>query len=110
MLESAAATFHRKDTVAVFRQADATTFRATDFGTECFDRILVSYALSMIPNWPATIDAALAPLVPGGPVHIVHFGQQEHLPRVFRRLLHAWHATFPITPRAAFRPAHGERI
>src|SRR3546814_816221 len=110
MLESAAATFHRKDTVAVFRQADATNFRATDFGTEGFDRILVSYALSMIPNWQATIDAALAALVPGGSVHIVDFGQQEHLPRVFRRLLQAWLAKFHVTPRADLREALEERL
>ena len=110
MLESAATTFHRKDTVPVLRQADATDFRAADFGTEGFDRILVSYALSMIPNWQATIDAALAALVPGGSVHIVDFGQQENLPRTFRRLLQAWLAKFHVTPRADLREALEERL
>ena len=110
MLESAAATFHLKDTDPVLRQADATDFKAADFGAEGFDRILVSYALSMIPDWQAAIDAALAALVPGGSFHIVDFGQQENLPHVFRRLLQAWLAKFHVTPRENLREALEERL
>jgi hypothetical protein len=41
---------------------------------------MISYALSMIPDWERAIDAALAALNPGGQLHIVDFGQQEGLP------------------------------
>ncbi len=34
-----------------FRVADATAFTPREFGVSGFDRILISYALSMIPDW-----------------------------------------------------------
>ncbi|MFD1746995.1 class I SAM-dependent methyltransferase [Rhizobium helianthi] len=80
--------------------ADATKFQAQDFSTTGFDRILISYALSMIPGWTGAIDASLAALSPGGSLHIVDFGQQEGLPAWFRTLLQNWLARFHVTPRA----------
>ena len=50
-----------------------------------FDRIFISYSLSMIPRLAKrTIVAALDALAPGGSLHIVDFGQQEGLPGWFR--------------------------
>ena len=80
--------------------ADATNFKAEEFGATGFDRILISYALSMIPNWEGAVDAALAALAPNGSLHIVDFGQQERLPGWFGRLLKAWLTRFHVTPRA----------
>lgn len=79
--------------------ADATNFSAADFGERGFDRIVISYALSMIPEWERAIDAAIAALKPGGSLHIADFGQQEGWPGGFRRLLQAWLRRFHVTPR-----------
>ncbi|ARQ10953.1 SAM-dependent methyltransferase protein [Rhizobium etli] len=100
MLISARKTFATKATIPEFRVADATAFTPRDFGVSGFDRILISYALSMIPDWERAVDASIAALNPGGQLHIVDFGQQEGLPRWFRRMLQAWLAKFHVTPRA----------
>ncbi|SMF71679.1 S-adenosylmethionine-diacylgycerolhomoserine-N-methlytransferase [Xaviernesmea oryzae] len=99
MLESARANFRAKPVTPDFQVADATDFKAEDFGVGGFDRILISYALSMIPDWEKAVDAALAALAPNGSLHIVDFGQQERLPRWFGRLLKAWLTRFHVTPR-----------
>ena len=81
-------------------RADAGAFDTQAlFGTAAVDRVFISYALSMIPDWPAAIAAGLAALKPEGTLHVVDFGQQEQLPRWFARLLHAWLAKFHVTPR-----------
>ncbi|MGO4832644.1 class I SAM-dependent methyltransferase, partial [Rhizobiaceae sp. 2RAB30] len=72
-------------------QGDATAFDPQMlFGEAGFDRVFISYSLSMIPGWEKTVAAALAVLNPGGSLHIVDFGRQEHLPSWFKRLLRAW--------------------
>lgn len=79
-------------------QADATAFDAEAlFGKTSFDRVFISYALSMIPSWERSVSAALA--ASNGSVHIVDFGQQERLPGWFRSLLTGWLARFHVTPR-----------
>ncbi|MBX4905873.1 MULTISPECIES: class I SAM-dependent methyltransferase [Rhizobium] len=103
MLISARKTFATKATIPEFRVADATAFTPREFGVSGFDRILISYALSMIPDWERAVDASIAALNPGGQLHIVDFGQQEGLPRWFRRMLQAWLARFHVTPRADLR-------
>jgi S-adenosylmethionine-diacylgycerolhomoserine-N-methlytransferase len=100
MLASAERNFTGRSTVPTFARADATRFSTSDFGTDGFDRILISYALSMIPDWENAIDAALAALAPQGSLHIVDFGMQEQLPRFFGSALRAWLAKFHVTPRA----------
>ncbi len=103
MLISARKTFATKATIPDFRVADATAYTPREFGTTGFDRILISYALSMIPDWERAVDASIAALNPGGQLHIVDFGQQEGLPTWFRSLLQAWLAKFHVTPRANLR-------
>ena len=68
------------------------------FGTAQFDRIFISYSLSMIPQWRAVLDVAIALLAPAGELRIVDFGAQEGLPDAFRRLLRRWLALFHVTP------------
>jgi S-adenosylmethionine-diacylgycerolhomoserine-N-methlytransferase len=81
-------------------RGDATAFDAAAlFGRERFDRVFISYALSMIPNWDRAIGQALACLAPGGSLHIVDFGGQERLPDWFRAALRAWLARFHVAPR-----------
>lgn len=103
MLISARKTFATKATIPEFRVADATAFTPREFGVGGFDRILISYALSMIPDWERAVDASIAALNPGGQLHIVDFGQQEGLPRWFRSMLQAWLAKFHVTPRPDLR-------
>jgi S-adenosylmethionine-diacylgycerolhomoserine-N-methlytransferase len=81
-------------------QADATKFDPEAlFGVGEFDRIFISYSLSMIPPWQSVIDRAMAHLAPGGELRIVDFGGQERLPVIFRRLLWRWLKAFHVTPR-----------
>lgn len=90
MLETAQAAIARaglSERVTLAR-ADATAFDAGAlFGQPAFDRVFVSYSLSMIPGWEKTVAEGLAVLAPGGSLHVVDFGQQEGLPRWFRALL-----------------------
>jgi S-adenosylmethionine-diacylgycerolhomoserine-N-methlytransferase len=103
MLSSARKSFQDMSQMPDFRVADATAFQAADFGTDGFDRIMISYALSMIPDWQSAVDASLRALAPGGELHIVDFGQQERLPVIFRSILKSWLRKFHVTPRADLR-------
>ncbi len=99
----------------VLKQADATGFDPQAlFGQAGFDRIVISYALSMIPPWRGVVEEALRRLSPGGELHIVDFGDQAGLPAPFRAVLNRWLALFHVTPRgdlaavvAAVALAHG---
>ena len=85
-------------------QGDATHFdpRAM-FRKAAFDRIVFSYTLSMIPGWQAALVAAADVLGEKGALHIVDFGQQERLPRLWRAPLFGWLRRFDVTPRADLR-------
>ncbi|MGF6155975.1 S-adenosylmethionine-diacylgycerolhomoserine-N-methyltransferase [Ensifer sp. KUDG1] len=100
MLTSADAKLNRGgNRRATLRVADATDFNPAIFDESGFDHIVISYSLSMIPDWQKAIDAAIAALNPGGSLHIADFGQQERLPTSFRRALHGWLNRFHVTPR-----------
>ena len=84
----------------VLKQADATGFDPQAlFGQAGFDRIVISYALSMIPPWQGVVEEALRRLSPGGELHIVDFGDQAGLPAPFKAVLNRWLALFHVTPR-----------
>lgn len=85
----------------VVAQGDATDFdgRAL-FGRPAFERVFISYALSMIPPWQAVPAAALKAVAPGGKLMIVDFGQQAGWPSWFRAALFAWLRQFSVEPRA----------
>lgn len=106
MLETAGAAIARENLSGrvTLARGDATDFDTkTLFGTERFDRIFVSYSLSMIPGWEKTVAAALAVLASGGSLHVVDFGQQEGLPRWFRTVLRGWLKKFHVAPRSTLR-------
>ena len=65
-----------------------------------FDAIVLSYTLSMIPDWRRAVDHAVAVLRPAGLLAVVDFSQQRGLPRWFRGLLRHWLALFEVMPRA----------
>ena len=102
MLTSAASAVERADLSGrvTLKQADAVTFDpVAGLGRGQFERVVISYCLSMIPVWPSVLKAALQLLPPGGELHIVDFGGQERLPRWCRFLLRAWLRLFHVTPR-----------
>lgn len=106
MLESARASIARAGLAGRIRvaQADATNFDALAvFGRPHFERVVISYALSMIPPWRAALAQAVDALAPGGALHIVDFGDQAGLPTAFRAGLVRWLAAFDVTPRTDLR-------
>lgn len=91
-------------------RADACAFDPLAlFDEPGFDRVILSYSLSMIPDWRGALAAAHAATAPGGQIHVVDFGSQARLPRWFRRGLRAWLARFHVTPRDDLR-AELERL
>jgi S-adenosylmethionine-diacylgycerolhomoserine-N-methlytransferase len=69
------------------------------FVVASFDHVMISYSLSMIPDWRHVLKAAADNLKPGGHLHVVDFGNQERLPAIARVLLKQWLAVFDVTPR-----------
>ncbi len=68
-----------------------------------FDRIVFSYALSMIDDPEAAITSAHAALAPAGRLHVVDFGLMERLPTPARWALMRWLASFHVHPTDAPR-------
>lgn len=103
MLETARANIERaslSDTITV-AHGDATDFDAHAlFGVDGFERVFISYSVSMIPPWREALPVAYRAVKPGGSLHIVDFGQQERLPKLFKAGLDAWLAKFSVEPRA----------
>ncbi|MGO8797562.1 MAG: class I SAM-dependent methyltransferase [Roseiarcus sp.] len=80
-------------------QADATRLDPeAAFGVGKFDRIFISYALSMIPQWRDALARACECLEPDGALHIVDFGDQAGLPAPLRLALARWLALFSVRP------------
>ncbi|MCY0147474.1 class I SAM-dependent methyltransferase [Hoeflea sp. G2-23] len=108
MLKSADATVARSGLGGRIKlaQGDATCFDAGElFATSGFDRVFLSYSLSMIPAWEAALCQAMLAVRPGGELHVVDFGQQTGLPRWFGNCLHAWLKRFHVTPRKSLGDA-----
>ena len=81
-------------------EGDACAFDpASLLGEPAFDRIVLSYSLSMIPDWPRALDHTASLLAPGGSLHVVDFGDLSGMPAPFARALRAWLAKFHVTPR-----------
>ncbi len=86
---------------AVLRMGDACAFDSAELlGEEGFERIILSYALSMIPDWRGALDHAAGQLAPGGELHVVDFGDLSGLPRPLQNGLHAWLAKFHVQARS----------
>ncbi|TKT82856.1 class I SAM-dependent methyltransferase [Aquamicrobium sp. LC103] len=80
--------------------ADAAGFEPQKvFGRQAFDRVFISYAVSMIPAWRQVMEKAVEILEPGGSLHIVDFGDLDHLPPWSRAALYKWLEWYHVTPR-----------
>jgi S-adenosylmethionine-diacylgycerolhomoserine-N-methlytransferase len=81
-------------------EGDACSFDAAALlGEPQFDRIVLSYSLSMIPDWEGALSHAASLLAPGGALHVVDFGDLAGLPGPLARMLRAWLAKFHVAPR-----------
>jgi S-adenosylmethionine-diacylgycerolhomoserine-N-methlytransferase len=102
MLATAAASTARAGLAShvALAQADATAFDPRRlFGCASFERVMISYALSMIPPWREALAQALDLVAPSGSLEIVDFGDCEGLPRPFKVGLRRWLAAFDVSPR-----------
>ena len=105
MLRSASAKLGNR---AFLAEGDACRFSGEAlFRTRGFDRIVLSYAVSMIPDWQDAIRAATRHLASGGELHVVDFHDQAGLPVWFRAGLRRWLAEFHVTPRIGLEAACG---
>lgn len=81
-------------------RADACKVDAENmFGLSKFDHVVLSYSLSMVPDWKHALGEAHSLLAPGGRLHIADFGDQLGMPEWFRSALYNWLAKFHVTPR-----------
>lgn len=97
-------------TEARLAEGDACSFDAQGLlGEPAFKRIVLSYCLSMIPDWEGALDHAAGLLAPCGSLHVVDFAQLDGLPTPFAKLLRGWLAKFHVEPRSAL-PAVAARI
>ena len=120
MLTSAISAISRRGMAGRIRVAhgDGTAFDPQLlFAVPCFDHVMISYSLSMIPDWRGVLHAAARRLTQGGRLHVVDFGSQERLPGIARALLLRWLAMFDVTPRddleamlAAMAKSNGARL
>ena len=95
---------------AVLGAGDACAFDSPELlGEDGFERIILSYSLSMIPDWEGALDHAAAQLAPGGELHVVDFGDLSGLPGPLEKGLHAWLAKFHVQTRSAL-PEACERV
>ena len=69
------------------------------FGKDKFDRVLMSYTLSMIPPWEAAIAQGLKILKKNGKLVFVDFWNQAGLPNWSKSLLKLWLDLFHVAPR-----------
>ena len=102
MLETATASIAKAGVSnrVTLAHGDATTFSPREtFGVAAFDRVFISYAVSMIPPWREALANAVTAVAPGGKLLVVDFGQQSGLPVWFHDALSAWLARFSVTPR-----------
>lgn len=103
MLTSARA---KLGSAAILAQGDACDFDPEAlFSAPAFDHIVLSYSLSMIPDWNAALTQAARCLAPSGTLHVVDFGDSAQLPGWFQRMLLAWLARFHVAPRRSLLQA-----
>jgi S-adenosylmethionine-diacylgycerolhomoserine-N-methlytransferase len=86
-------------------QADAVTADpARLFGVQSFDRVMISYALSMIAPWRQALAHLVSLLGPQGCLCLVDFGDQAAMPAWFRALLFRWLGWFHVSARIDLKP------
>ena len=101
MLSSAMSAIARAELAGRIRLAHADATCANPnvlFAIAGFDEVMISYSLSMIPEWRQVLDGAVRLLRPGGRLHVIDFGDLERLATI-RAPLTRWLTLFGVTPR-----------
>ena len=97
MLKSAAG---KLGTAAILAPADARQFDARAMlGRATFDRVILSYSVSMIPDWERALRHAATLVAPGGSLHVVDFGSYSARDTLGARILKWWLRQFHVEPR-----------
>lgn len=98
MLKTANASLEKSGARVNLAQGYSQSFDpAAMFGlTAPLDKIVFSYALSIIPPWRESIDHALSLLPIGGEIRIVDFGGMEQQPAWFRKFIFWWLSLFHV--------------
>ncbi len=107
MLATAQSSVFRQESQSriTLAHGDATNFNLGElFGLQGADRVVISYALSMIPDWPAAIERAIESVNPSGALHIVDFGRMGDMPATQRWALRRWLKHYNVTPRVELEP------
>ena len=106
MLKTAAAKFDRRDLQKhiLLRQglAEEFSYQKTFAQSEPFDKIFISYSLSMFPAWQTALKNALENLKPDGDLFVVDFWEGAGLPGWFVRLRAWWLSLFDVAYRPEF--------
>ncbi len=83
-------------------RADAAAFDPQAlFGISTFDRVFLSYTVSMITGWQDAIASAARITAGHGSLHVVDFGECRSWPAPLRRGLTTFLGRHQVTPRAA---------
>jgi len=97
MLSSAQA---KLGTSAILAPADARQFDARAMlGRPTFERVILSYSISMIPDWERAMRHAATLVAPGGSLHVVDFGSYSARDTLGARILKWWLKQFHVSPR-----------
>lgn len=106
MLKTAGAKLDARDQQKqiILRQglAEEFSFAETFHLSEPFDKIYISYSLSMFPAWRQALQNALGNLKAGGDLYIVDFWDGAAMPAWFNRLLRWWLGLFKVYARPEF--------
>lgn len=105
MLRTARASVERAglDTQIQLVSADATAFSSDELnGAPVFDRVFISYALSMIPGWRDVVSCAATCIAQGGEIHIVDFGDFSKYPAWVQHAQRSWLRRFSVIPISDF--------
>lgn len=106
MLKTARSNVRRSGLDITLAEGDATSFDAgSTFGVSRFDRVYISYALSMIPDWRGVLARALSLVADDGRLAVVDFGFCDGLGAPVRAALHGWLGLFHVSPRGDLEEA-----
>lgn len=92
----------QKDIILQQGLAEEFSFRQSFYLREPFDKIFISYSLSMFPKWQEAITNALENLKPSGDLYIIDFWDGAGLPKWFNRLRTWWLGLFKVYYRPEF--------
>ena len=98
MLKTARRSMQKNGVDIPLRQGFSQSFKPEElFGLQKpLDKLVFSYALSIIPPWKESLDHALEVLPQSGEIHIVDFGGMEEQPAWLRRFLFWWLSLFHV--------------